>query len=136
MSVATFPDVTRLPGLTWSITRTPSWSTLRQQKTSGRENRVALWSNPLWKWQLQYDYLWHNPNGRDEDSKTQLEWLAGFYLSQQGMYGQFLFNDPADNAVQGQPLGLGDGATTQFQLRRQFGDFTEMIRFSPLFIGE
>jgi len=114
--------------LTWSIKRAPAWKTLAQHSVSGRSFRTPLWQNPLWRWELTYAYLRNDPNRTDENGYTQLQSLAGFYLARQGGYDSFLFQDPDDNAVQGQPLGLGDGATTLFQLRRQFGPFTELIQ--------
>jgi hypothetical protein len=56
--------------------------------------------------------------------------LLGFYNGRQGSYDNFLFADPTDGFVFNQ-IGVGDGVTTQFQLTRTFGGFTEVIQ-NPL----
>ncbi len=51
----------------------------------------------------------------------------GFYLQCQGQYGSFLYTDPSDNAVTGQVIGVGDGATKSFAFQRTLGGFTEPV---------
>lgn len=53
--------------------------------------------------------------------------MAGFFLQQQGALQPFLFDDPTDNSVTAQPLGIGDSSRTQFQLVRNMGGFAEPI---------
>ncbi len=45
----------------------------------------------------------------------------GFYLSCQGAYGTFLFEDPSDFQIRGQYLGTGDSSASVFQLQRTMG---------------
>lgn len=47
--------------------------------------------------------------------------LLGFFLSCQGAYGTFLFQDPSDHQVTGQYLGTGDSSASTFQLQRTMG---------------
>ncbi len=124
MSNAVFPS---LPGLTWSVTKTPTWSTKVQRAVSGREQRVALMSAPLYKIQLVYSVL----RGGNVNGYTELEELLGFFLARQGSFDNFLFTDVTDDSVTNQNFGTGDGTTASFQLQRTYGaggfTFTEPV---------
>ena len=117
MSSAIFPT---LPGLGWGGTRTPVWSTQVQRSVSGRETRAADWTYPQWKWSLPIEFL-------RSLAPAELQTLAGFYNARQGQFDSFLFADPVDNAATAQQIGIGDGATAQFQLVRAFGGFLEPV---------
>lgn len=118
MSNAVFPT---LPGLAWSVLRTPRWATRVQTAVSGKETRTADWSTPSWQWELRYELL------RD-DATDELRTLMGFFLQRQGAYDSFLFQDPDDNRVTGQIIDLSaSGASATFQLIRTLGGFVEPI---------
>jgi uncharacterized protein (TIGR02217 family) len=118
MSTAILPS---LAGLGFDVTRTPVWDTTVQQAISGKETRVARQTYPRWKWELTYNVL------RSGASFGELQQLAGFFNARQGMFGTFLYQDADDNAVTGQAVATGDGATTAFQLIRNFGGFVEPV---------
>ena len=125
-----------LPGLGWSVTKAPRFSTRIQRAVSGRELRALDQPWPIWTWTLSYTLLrdkWDQrassgpgvgPNGIGYD---ELRTLAGFFLQQQGAFQSFLFDDPTDDAVTGQPLGTGNSSVTQFQLVRTMAGFAEPI---------
>ncbi len=115
MSNALFPT---LPGLSWNVVRRPVFSTIVQRAASGRETRAALFSFPIWEWDLSYDLL------RD-DASQELRTLLGFFLQRQGAFDSFLFRDPTDNAVVDQSIGLGNGTRRNFQLVRALGGSVE-----------
>lgn len=117
MSIEPFPS---LAGLEYPVMRRPIWRTLSQTAVSGNETRVALWTAPRWQWTLSFNFL------RD-DSNDEFRTLCGFFLARRGAYDSFLFLDPDDCAIQDQPIGIGDGLRTQFQLVRSFGGFTEPV---------
>lgn len=119
MSNAVFPT---LPGLAWSVKRTPRFSTLVQQAASGREVRAALWAYPIYEWALTYDLL------RD-DASNELKTLFGFFLQRQGSFDSFLYDDPNDNAAASQQIGSGNGTTTQFPCIRTYGGFVEPVAY-------
>jgi uncharacterized protein (TIGR02217 family) len=98
-------------GITWPIPKRANWKTLVSQAESGREVRIALRSLPLFEWDLPYGVL------RAADQAQ----FWGFYNQCYGGYDTFLFDDKADDFAQGQQLGIGDGATTQFQFVRSYG---------------
>lgn len=118
MSNAVFPV---LPGLAWDRKRTPQWSTLVQKAVSGRETRAALWQYPLYAWELTYEFL------RADAARAELQTLVGFFNARRGAFESFLYEDPADNAVAGQVLGLGDGGNRDFPLARSQGGFTQPV---------
>ena len=106
-----------LPGLSWSVTKTPTFQTRIQRAVSGRELRALDYPYPLWQFTLVFAFLRDEPTaGLDE-----LRSLLGFYLTCQGAYGTFLFQDPYDYQVAGQYLGTGDSSSAVFQLQRTMG---------------
>jgi uncharacterized protein (TIGR02217 family) len=123
MSNALFPA---LQGLGWSVTKTPAYSTLTRRAVSGKQARVALYTTPLWTWQLVYTLL------RD-DAASDLRTLMGFFVDRRGDFDSFLYSDPSDNAASGQVLGTGDGNTVLFPLVRRLrvGGIAEPVWLAP-----
>ncbi len=117
----TEPIFPALAGLGWSVKRSPVWKTRAQQAISGKETRLADWSYPAWRWELTFDFL------RADPVVAEFQSLAGFFNRCQGAFGTFLYADADDNAVAGQTIGTGDGATTAFQLVRAFGGSIEPV---------
>jgi uncharacterized protein (TIGR02217 family) len=115
---AVFPA---LPGLTWDVKKRPNWSTRIQRSASGREVRAALFSAPLWDFDLAFSVL------RADTAHLELKQLMGFYLQQQGPLIGFYYADPSDNVVTGQTLAVGDGTTTVFPLVRTLGSYIEPV---------
>ncbi len=119
MSTSVFPA---LPGLGWSVDKQPEFSSLVRTAVNGQETRIALWAAPKWHFKLTYDIL------RADLAYQELQILAGFFLQRLGQFDSFLYADPDDSSVVGQPLGAGDGSTKTFQLIRTFGGFVEPVR--------
>lgn len=59
-------------GLKWDIKKKSNWSTIIQRGYSGREVRSPLYANPIWDWEMSWDYLYDyaNPALTDEDPPT------------------------------------------------------------------
>jgi uncharacterized protein (TIGR02217 family) len=106
-----------LPGLAWSVTKAPTFQTRIQRAVSGRELRALDYPYPLWQFTLVFAFLRDNPTAGYDELRT----LMGFFMSCQGAYGTFLFQDPSDHQVFGQYLGTGDSTTLVFQLQRTMG---------------
>ena len=104
-----------LPGLTFNVTKSPTFQTQTQRSVSGIDYRQTLQKYPLYEFSLSYDFL------READAYQELQNLVAFYMTMQGQFGSFLFTDPLDNTAVEQPFGTGDGATVNFQLLRGFG---------------
>src|SRR5437762_4298137 len=112
---AIFPS---LPGLGWSVVKSPRFATRIQRAVNGRELRALDQPNPIWSWTLTYPLLRARSDARAPSGAgigyDELRTLAGFFLQQQGALQPFLFDDPTDNAVIAQPLGAGDSSRTAF----------------------
>ena len=125
---AIFPS---LPGLGWSVVKSPRFATRIQRAVNGRELRALDQPYPLWSWTLTYPLLRDRSDARAPSGAgigyDELRTLAGFFLQQQGALQPFLFDDPTDNAVMAQPLGAGDSSRTVFQLLRSMGGFAEPV---------
>jgi uncharacterized protein (TIGR02217 family) len=110
-----------LPGLTWSNTKTPTFTTKIQTSVGMSEVRAAFSPYPRRRYTLTYNFL------RDWGALTELKTLYGFYCQMQGAFDTFLYDDPEDDSVTSQLIGTGDGSTTAFQLVRTYGGFTEPV---------
>jgi uncharacterized protein (TIGR02217 family) len=106
-----------LPGLAWSVTKTPTFQTRIQRAASGRELRALDYPYPLWQFALVFDFLRDNPTAGYDELRT----LMGFFMLCQGAFGTFLFRDPSDFQVTGQQFGTGNASTSVFQLQRAVG---------------
>jgi uncharacterized protein (TIGR02217 family) len=106
-----------LPGLAWSVTKSPTFQTRIQRAASGRELRALDYPYPLWQFTLVFDFLRDNPAAGFDELRT----LMGFFMLCQGAFGTFLFQDPSDDRVSGQQIGTGDTLRTVFQLQRTMG---------------
>jgi uncharacterized protein (TIGR02217 family) len=119
---AIFPS---LPGLGWSVSKTPRFATRIQRAISGRELRVLDQPNPSWSWTLTYAMLRDKNDTRAASGPgvgyDELRTLMGFFLQQQGAFAPFLYDDPTDDQALAQAIGTGDGGTTIFQLVRTMG---------------
>src|SRR5712664_3102234 len=123
MGQAIFPV---LAGLMWDVVKSPRWNTKVQSSVSGKETRIQFQSAPIYKWQLKYELL-------RASALQELQTLIGFFNARQGRFDSFLFSDPSDNAVTAHGFGVGDGATTAFQLqRRQLGNYGNMLGTFPV----
>lgn len=100
MSSAIYPTV---KGLAWTVLKTPSFETTVQSAPNRVETRIQNSINPIWKWELVYEYLYDNFNSPNNTMNyspvTDLRELMGFYLARSGQYDDFLFPDPSDNWV-------------------------------------
>ncbi len=107
-----------LIGLTYSVVKRPIWNTGVGTSASGREVRVGLYANPIWEFDLAYDFL---PDNNEGSTASDLKTMMGFFNSTAGALLPFNFTDPDDNSVVGQAIGTGDGTTTTFTFVRTYG---------------
>lgn len=120
--VPIYPDI---PGLTFPIGKKPHFKTLEFRAVSGRRVTSPQMILPLWEYDLVYDFLrdqtqnqtpWQQYAGKQELLK-----ISELFLTCNGKYGQFYFDDLSDNSRYGQALGVGDGVTTVFVAYRNWG---------------
>lgn len=114
-----------LPGITFKGTQTPVFNSRVLTSRSGKEMRVANWPYPKWEFILNYEFL------REHTTPSELDTLLGFVLSQIGQVNPFYYKDPHNYSVSSQWVGIGDGATDTFRLKRTIGLFIDLIYYSP-----
>lgn len=119
------------PGATWPQKRKPVFSTTVQRSVSGRRTRMANQAFPTWQYDIPVEYLLATVNGNANIGGDDLRTLLGTFLARQGQVDSLLLQDPDDNQVQGQLLGVGDGATLTFQLIRSYGGFFGEPIYAP-----
>lgn len=115
MSNALFPfprSTGPLPGITWNLTRRPMFATKVQQAVGGQTIAAAFQPYPIWRWQLEYQFL------RTYTPYAEWDLLVDFFNSRQGAFDTFLLDDPEDDSVTTMQFGTGTGSATQFQLGR------------------
>jgi uncharacterized protein (TIGR02217 family) len=115
-------------GLAYTVTKTPNWATRMQRSISGRTLRTSDYVNPIWTFKLTYavlhDFAWCN-----YQSPTELRTMMDFFNTSAGAFDAFLLDDPSDDHVLGQVIGVGDDTTMVYQLVRELvpGGFVESI---------
>ena len=109
MSNIIFPA---LPGLRWKVVRTPQFNTTVSRHISGREARVSNFAYPLWKWEMEYEFL------REGNGYSELETLCGFFLQRKGQFDTFLYADPTESNVLSPKttVNTGTGSATTFAI--------------------
>jgi hypothetical protein len=111
-----------LPGLSFGVLRSMIAPPVTIKTTpSQREYRARDSFVPRYKYTLPYEFL------RSRAVYPELQTLVGFYGQHGGQFDSFLFKDPDDNTVTAQLFATGDGATTTFQLLRDFGGYSEPV---------
>lgn len=82
----------------------------------GREQRNVLRHLPLGRWQLGQRQIAES----ELDKLAEASYLLKFHEQRKGAKQGFRFKDWADYRGTGQILGIGDGVTTKFQLRKAY----------------
>jgi len=124
MPIATNPVFPALGAgaLAFPFSRTPVWQNMVQQSVAGVETPLAMWTFPRYRYKVTAAYL------RAAVAFGEFQTLIAFFNSVNGRWGVFQYTDPLDNAAgPDQVFGIGDGATTAFQLVRAFGGFVEPV---------
>ena len=107
-----------LPGLAWSVTKTPTFQTRIQRAASGRELRALDYPYPLWQFALVYDFLRDDPAAGYDELRT----LLGFFMLCQGAFRHISVSRTRATARSpGSRSESGNASTTVFQLQRAMG---------------
>lgn len=102
-----------LVGYGIEVTRTPMWSSQIQKSISGKETRLAFYSYPEYQWDVTYNVL------RSSAAYSyELQQMLNLFNSMQGQVNTFLYTDADDNSTTNQQIGVGNGATANYQLVR------------------
>ena len=110
-----------LPGLAFGVRVSPVWQTAIRTTPSGREFRSSQQIYPRYKRRLAYEFL------RSKSAYLELQALQGFFNRHSGQLQSFLLDDPDDNTIADQTLGVGNGSTVAWQALRTRGGYTEPI---------
>lgn len=94
------------PAPDYPLKLTPRWSTLVSKFDSGAEQRRVKRLYPVYDVELKYKTL----------TKTEAETLYVFYMARRGMAEAFVIYDLFSQGHICQYVGVGDGATTIFDL--------------------
>jgi len=110
----TFPDT-----LAYGARGGPTWLTQLVVPQSGHEKRTRKWSQQRMRWQV----------GLQNRSASETITLIGFFNAVAvGRLNGFRFRDPSagESAGTDEPIGVGDGVDTTFQLSKRYtaGAFT------------
>jgi hypothetical protein len=98
MTLAIYPSQIR--GLTYTVLKSPAFKTLVQSAPNEYETRIPQSVNPIWTYQLIYNYLKDMPYDLLAGAiATDFDMMMDFFLSNQGENAAFLFLDPDDNSV-------------------------------------
>ena len=114
-------------GISWNKTVTPIMNTVIYTSDSGLETRRQHYSYPLYKIELNYNFLADNSISGITLTKGDLETLKGFYNNQGGCFGSFLYLDDVENTCTAQVFGTGNGSNKVFRLTRSLPGWTEPI---------
>ena len=113
-----YPTVT---GYVWAAALAPVWNSQVQKTQTGRLVTATYQQYPLYKITVQYNVL----------AQSDYQTLLAFFNQQQGNVVPFWFDaGPGQDTVSDQGIGTGDGTTTQFQLLRSYGGFSEPVAAS------
>lgn len=118
LSNTIFPSL--IKGITWTVLRTPTFSTIEQLSSGYQATRVAQYRNPVWKWQLVWDYLygnWPGPNNTMAYGPwTDISTLMGFFLARRGKFSDFLYVEPSDFSVGPALVSTSPNAQAELQV--------------------
>jgi len=118
--------------ISYPVVRRPYFSTIVQTASSGLETRIGNYTYPLSEWDLVFEYL--PANLLNQVWQT----LYGFYVSQFGKFGSFLYDDPTDNNTSPDPTNptpsvlIADGVNATYQIGRCL-PYGSNQAFEPLF---
>lgn len=105
-----FQDIQLDLGINYGAIATLRYSTNILTNGSGEEQRNVNWTQPLLKFQI----------GSKSLDRLELDTLLDFHRQVKGSAAAFRFKDWTDYQAQDQPIGIGDGTTTTFQLIKAY----------------
>src|SRR5437773_2593488 len=110
MSNLVFPST--LAGVVFAGREEVEDDTLVERSLNQRETRSTFSTYPRYRYQYEFNAL------RSPAAYVEFQKLVGFRARHRGQLDSFLLTDPEDNTVTAMPFGVGDGASTSFQLQR------------------
>jgi uncharacterized protein (TIGR02217 family) len=108
-------------GLDWGSKATPRFNNHIAKSPNGYEVRTNLQDQPLWDFEISYEFLANRKMGARD-----LETIQQFFLERKGSFESFLFAAPETPMEVNTVLGTGDGVVTDFDLLKTTGTYTEL----------
>lgn len=124
MSNFVFP---KFQGWSYNKTITPVWNTQIYEHQNGSETRIQKWKFPLYKINIEFNFLTDNSINSITLDKGEIERLQGFFNAVGGNADDFLYFDDTENHVENQSFGVGNGQETVFQLVRNHPYWAEPV---------
>lgn len=104
MSNLVYPSIR---GLQYPVKKTATYANLIQPSKSGVEVAVAMMANPIWLFELGYEYIEDGYLPQQSGfGVSDFHALLGFYMSRRGNFDDFLFVDTTDYMQLAAPLLL------------------------------
>ncbi len=119
MIIPTFPT---LPGLSFPVKRSPTFQSLEHKAVAGNSTAQSMQPFATYAYDLPFEFL------RADSITLEIQQLMSFFQGRRGAALPFRFNDPDDNQVAAQQLGLGDGVTTDFGFIRTMVNVADPIQ--------
>jgi hypothetical protein len=137
MSLDLYPVFLSTPGwgLTFTVMRTPEFSTTLQDAPNGFQVRIENWQAPKWHWQLLYDYLAdnnaiYNAPPSPFNNTTAFREMLGFFIAKLGSGQSFLFYDTIFNSIGPGLISAAPNPLAQLQLVNDgAGNYYSPIQF-------
>jgi hypothetical protein len=128
MSNDIYPNNIR--GLHHSLLRGPEFTTTGQQVASGAKTRLPRHRNPIWHWQVDYEYLKDMPDDLPDGlDYTDMRSFLDFFLTHRGRYDDFLLDDPDDHYVGPALIDTSPNLAARLQLTQ---DLVTGVWYSPI----
>jgi len=105
-----FHEVQFPPDISYGASGGPGYSTTVVTTVSGHERRNANWAMARGRWNVAHGLK----------KREQVAELIAFFRARKGRAHGFRFKDWTDHQAMAQSLGVGDGATTSFQLVKHY----------------
>ncbi len=94
-------------GLQYPVKKTPTYNNLIQPSKSGVEVAVAMMQNPIWIFELGYEYIEDGYLPQQSGfGCSDFHALVGFFMARKGTFDDFLFVDTTDYIQLAAPLPL------------------------------
>jgi hypothetical protein len=110
-----------LRGEGFPIPRRQKWNTPKADALSGKRTRYPNWTYPQYEYEVPINFL------RSKLGFTEWQQFEGFFAAVLGDGLLWAYDDPNDDSVANQSIGVGDGVSTTFQLVRTLGGFTAPV---------
>lgn len=115
---------TQIHGLSPQVVKTAEFSNINQKSPNGFSLRMPQYSNPIWHFHLEYNYIYDQQNSpqntRLYNPYSDIQYFIGFFTAMRGGFDDFLFMDESDYSAAGIQGGV-------WQAGRQFNQGSVII---------